>query len=81
MCAFCLSHAASIESWKFSSNGKRVALCLKMCHLKPKLGRKVLVDEINKRKFCLLNFNRHCPRVWNYNLKTDILVYIRFCLD
>jgi hypothetical protein len=26
MCAFCLSHDASIESWKFSSNRTHVAV-------------------------------------------------------
>jgi len=31
------------------------------------------VDEKNKTKFSLLNFNRHCPRVQIYGFKKDIL--------
>jgi len=38
------------------------------------------VDEKNKAKFSLLNFNRHCSRVWNYSLKIDILVDILILL-
>ena len=31
------------------------------------------MDEKNKTKFSLLNFNRHCPRVQIYGFKKDIL--------
>ena len=38
------------------------------------------MDEKKKTKFSLLNFNRHCSRVWNYSFKIGILVNILILL-